>query len=157
MPLEMPGLEELDFAGLLAEAKRRIPVHTPEWTNFAVESDPGITLVQLFAFLAEGITFRANRVPDRNRLKFLQLLGIPLRPAAAAQGLIAVRNERGPLTAVVLEPGVGVAAGPVGFVTEDPLTVLPAEGLAFVKRAVAENDPRRPALEAQYEAMRIAA
>lgn len=157
MPLEMPGLEELDFAALLAEAKRRIPAHTPEWTNFEVESDPGITLVQLFAFLAEGIVYRANRVPERNRTKFLQLLGIPLRPAAAARGLLAVRNERGPLAALVLEPGVAVAAGRIGFVTEDPLTVLPVEGLALVKRALDAADPRRAALEAQHEAVRVAA
>jgi hypothetical protein len=83
MPLELPVLDDRNYEQLLEDAKRRIPAHTPEWTNFDVESDPGITLVQLFAFLTDNLLYRANRIPERNRLKFLQLLGIPLQPAAA--------------------------------------------------------------------------
>ena len=36
-----------------ADALARIPVHTPEWTNFH-HADPGVTLLELFAFLAES-------------------------------------------------------------------------------------------------------
>ena len=78
MPLTLPVLDDRNYEQLLNEAKQRIPVHTPEWTNFNVESDPGITMVQLFAFLTDSLLYRANRIPERNRLKFLQLLGITL-------------------------------------------------------------------------------
>src|SRR5688572_26302317 len=105
MPLELPVLDDRTFDQLLAEARRRIPVHTPEWTNFDGESDPGITLVELFAFLTDNLLYRANRVPELNRLKFLQLLGIPLQPAAAAQGIIAIKNERGPVEPLPLDRG----------------------------------------------------
>ena len=83
MPLELPVLDDRNYEQLLDDAKRRIPSHTPEWTNFDVESDPGITLVQLFAFLTDSLLYRANRIPERNRLKFLQLLGVPLQAAAS--------------------------------------------------------------------------
>src|SRR5207302_5390410 len=102
MPLQLPVLDDRTFEQLLEEAKRRIPVHTPEWTNFGMESDPGLTIVQLFAFLTDNLLYRANRIPERNQLKFLQLLGVSLRPAAPADGLITISNERGPVEALPL-------------------------------------------------------
>ena len=105
MSLELPVLDDRTYEELLDEAKQRIPVYTPEWTNYNVESDPGITLVQLFAFLTDNLLYRANRIPERNRLKFLQLLGIPLQPAAAADGLVVINNDRGPVEALTLAMG----------------------------------------------------
>ena len=53
MPLQPIQLDDRTFEQLFAEARARIPVHTPEWTNFN-ESDPGITIIQLFAFMTEN-------------------------------------------------------------------------------------------------------
>lgn len=156
MPLQLPTLDDRSFEQLLAEAKRRIPVHTPEWTNFEGESDPGITLVQLFSFITEALVYRANRVPELNRLKFLQLLGVPLRPAAAALGLVTVRPDRGPAEAVPLEPGVVLTAGNVRFLTTDGLDVLPIEGQAFYKRAIPPSDPNYAKYAAKYAAVQAA-
>ncbi|MCB0253129.1 MAG: putative baseplate assembly protein, partial [Anaerolineae bacterium] len=85
MPLTVPNLDDRNFEQLVAETRARIPVHTPEWTNLN-DSDPGITLVQLFAFMTENLLYRSNRIPERNRKKFLSLLNIPLRPASPARG-----------------------------------------------------------------------
>jgi hypothetical protein len=156
MPLQLPVLDDRSFEQLLAEAKRRIPSHTPEWTNFELESDPGITIVQLFAFLTDALLYRANRVPERNRLKFLQLLGVPLLPAAAAEGVIQVRNERGPVGPLLLDSGVPVAAGATNFLTRDFLNVAPLEARVYYKRRVPEDDPRFEQLKQQYEAVRLA-
>jgi hypothetical protein len=48
------------------------------------DNDPGITLTQVFAWQAEMLLYRMNRVPALNYLKFLQLIGIELRPAEPA-------------------------------------------------------------------------
>jgi len=156
MPLQAPVLEDRNFEQLLEEAKRRIPVYTPEWTNFGGESDPGITIVQLFAFLTESLLYRVNRNPESNRLKFLQLLGIPLRPAAPADGLIALHNERGPVAPLPLERGVVVSAGNVDFLTRDPINVLPVEAQVYYKRKIPDTDPRFAEFQARYEAIRAA-
>ena len=156
MPLQLPVLDDRNYEQLLEAAKRRIPSHTPEWTNFDVESDPGITLVQLFAFLTDNLLYRANRIPERNRLKFLQLLGIPLQPAAAAEGIVAIRNDRGPVQALTLAAGVAAMAGPVRFLTRSGLTVLPVEGQAYYKRPVDPASPRHAELERQFDAVRQA-
>ncbi len=153
MPLELPVLDDRNYEQLLAEAKRRIPVHTPEWTNYNVESDPGITLVQLFAFLTDSLLYQANRIPERNRLKFLQLLGIPLQPAAAAEGLIAIRNDRGPVAALTLGAGVIVNSGSVNFLTRDDVTVLPLDVQVFYKKAIDPDSERYAELQEQHEAV----
>ncbi len=109
-----------------------------------MESDPGITLVQVFSFLTDSLLYRANRVPELNRLKFLQLLDVPLQPAAAARGIVAIRNDRGPLRALPLEAGVVVSAGNVNYLTRDGVNVLPVEARIYYKRAVLD-DGRTPA------------
>lgn len=156
MPLRLPVLDDRNFEQLLDEAKRRIPSYTPEWTNYGVESDPGITVVQLFAFLVDSLLYRANRIPDRNRLKFLQLLGVPMQPAAPADGIIAIHSERAPLLALPLNAGVVVSAGTVDFLTRDPVNVLPVETQVYFKRRIAEDDPRYAQYQARYEAVQIA-
>lgn len=156
MPLELPVLDDRNYEQLLDDAKRRIPSHTPEWTNFDVESDPGITLVQLFVLLTDLLLYRANRIPERNRLKFLQLLGVPLQAAAAAEGIVAIRNERGPVQALSLKPGVAVMAGNVRFLTRNGLTVLPVEGQVYYKRPIDADSPRHAELTLQFDAVRQA-
>src|SRR5262249_55946335 len=124
MPLAPPMIDDRRYQELVDEALARVPVHTPEWTNFN-HSDPGVTLVQLFAFLTENLLYRANQIPDRNRIKFLQLLGVPLAPASEARGLITINNERGPAATQMLASDLEVRAGSVSFRTEWGLAVLP--------------------------------
>ncbi len=155
MPITLPVLDDRNFEQILQEAVRRIPVYTPEWTNFN-ESDPGITLVELFAFLSDSLIYRANRIPDLNRLRFLQLLNVPLKPASPADGLVTILNERGPVEPLLLEQGVVVAAGDVQFVTRDPLNVLPVQVNIYYKNAIPETDPAYAAYKDQYEAVLVA-
>jgi hypothetical protein len=133
MPLMPPAIDTRRYQDLVDEALARVPVHTPEWTNFN-HSDPGVTLVQLFAFLTESLLYRASLIPDRNRVKFLQLIGMPLAPASEARGLIAINNAQGGPDTQTLQGDLEVRAGPVSFRTEIGLDVLPVEGRVFFKR-----------------------
>lgn len=76
MPLPLPNLDDRKFDDLLSEARAMIPAHAPEWTNHN-ESDPGITLVELFAYLTEMFLYRVNRVTGANKLAFLRLMNGP--------------------------------------------------------------------------------
>jgi hypothetical protein len=76
MPLKLPNLDDRTYADLMEEARSLIPTYAPEWTNHN-PSDPGITLVELFACLTEMLIYRLNRVADENRKKFLKLLNGP--------------------------------------------------------------------------------
>ncbi|HEX2912436.1 MAG TPA: baseplate J/gp47 family protein [Chloroflexia bacterium] len=133
MPLTIPNLDDRRYQDLLDEALARIPISTPEWTNFN-KSDPGVTLIEVFAFLTENLLYRSNQIPERNRRKFLSLLGIPLQPATAAQGLVTFNNERGPLQNITLNGGLEVRAGQIPFLTQNGLDVLPVEARVFYKK-----------------------
>src|ERR1700752_3725384 len=139
MPLQIPSIDDRRYQDLLNEALARIPVHNPEWTNFN-KSDPGVTLLELFAFLTENLLYRSNQIPERNRRKFLQLLGVPLQPASSAVGLVAFNNDRGPLETITLNSGLEVRAGQVPFRTEHGLDVLPIEALVYYKQKIVSQD-----------------
>ncbi len=109
MPLTAPNLDTRRFADIVAEAKTLIPRYAPEWTNFN-ESDPGITLVELFAWLTEILTYRLNQVPDLNYIKFLQLIGIELEPAQPAKAEITFKVARTDIPSVIVPKGTQVAA-----------------------------------------------
>src|SRR4029434_896914 len=132
MPLQIPTLDDRRYQELLDEALARIPVHNPEWTNFS-KSDAGVTLIEVFAFLTENLLYRSNQIPERNRRKFLTLLGVPLQPASSARGLVALSNERGPLETITLNEDLEVRAGQVPFRTERGLDVLPVEARVYFK------------------------
>ncbi len=76
MPLILPKLDDRSYADLVEEARALIPAHAPEWTHHN-PADPGITLVELFAYLAEMLIYRLNRVTDANVHAFLKLLNGP--------------------------------------------------------------------------------
>jgi hypothetical protein len=139
MPLIIPQLDDSTYSEILQEATARIAVHNPEWTNFN-DSDPGMTLLQLFSFMTENLLYRANLIPERNRLKFLTLLGQTLTPPSAAQGVVTIENERGPLETVTLPSNLPMNAGQLGFVTQNGLDILPIEMQAYYRQPLAEED-----------------
>lgn len=77
MPLPIPNLDDRSFDDLMKEAISLIPVYNKEWTNYN-PSDPGITLLELFAWLSDMVIYRVNQVPEENYKKFLKLIGIEL-------------------------------------------------------------------------------
>jgi predicted phage baseplate assembly protein len=133
MSFRPPRLDDRSYDDLVAELVARIPAHTPEWTN-PRPGDPGRTLIELFAWLGDALLYRANLIPERQRLAFLRLLGIPLRPARAARGMVTVSlRENEPVVALPIRPPATLN-GPVPFEARDEFTVLPVTAAAYYKR-----------------------
>ena len=146
MPLEAPNLDDRRFKDLFEELRSLIPRYAPEWTDHNL-SDPGITMMQLFSYLGEIVLFRLNRVPDRNYIKFLQLIGVEQKPAAPAraevtfqlilpapptvyipQGTqIGAQVEPPPQSAIATPMLPPEAEEPVTFETDEPLIAIDAE------------------------------
>ncbi|RYP83272.1 putative baseplate assembly protein [Nocardioides guangzhouensis] len=87
--LPAPNLDDRTFQGLVDEAKRLVQTRCPEWTDHNV-SDPGVTLIEAFAQMVDQLIYRLNRVPDLNYVKFLEMIGVELRPPAAATGRVTL-------------------------------------------------------------------
>lgn len=126
MPLQVTNLDDLTFNSLKVELRRRIPAYTPEWTDFN-ESDPGIALIELFAWLADILVYRINKIPDNAYIKFLQLLDIQLDLPVPAQAYLTFTLVSKDLPNAVPVPGgtqVGLSSSsstPVIFETTDNL------------------------------------
>ncbi|MEO7729584.1 MAG: hypothetical protein ABIY55_01325, partial [Kofleriaceae bacterium] len=82
-----PKLDDRTFNDIVEEAISMIPRYAPEWTNHN-PSDPGITLIELAAWMTDLLIYRLNQVPDKNYVAFLNLLGIKLRAPRAARALV---------------------------------------------------------------------
>ncbi len=147
MPLPEPTFDTRGYRELLNEALARIPTHNPEWTNFN-DSDPGVTLLQLFAFISEAIIYRANLIPERNRSKFLRLLGIPMRAAEPALGMVSFTKPKGDLKTSKLDADESLEAGKVPFRTRNGLYVLPVEARLYYKSPLSE--PRKSEVKDIY-------
>jgi predicted phage baseplate assembly protein len=83
MALPTPDLDDRRFQDLVDDAKRMVQQRCPEWTDHNV-SDPGVTLIETFAFMMDQLLYRLNRVPDRLYVAFLDLIGVALLPPTAA-------------------------------------------------------------------------
>ena len=133
MPLPDIQLDDRTFEQLVTELRRRIPAYTPEWTDHN-DSDPGITLLQLFAWLSEMIIWRLNQVPQKNYYAFLRLVGIDLiQPVPAVAELTFKLSTEDLDFAVSIPAGTqvqlsgGAGGGPVVFETDETILAVGAE------------------------------
>ena len=133
MPIRPPALDDRSFEDLVADLVRRIPAHTPEWTT-ASDGDPGRTMIDLFAWLGDTILYRANLIPERQRLAFLRLLGAGMRPAVPSHGLIQISIGDPAAVAPVTLPLHTAVEKPVPFETLSEATIHAVEAKAFIKR-----------------------
>lgn len=132
MPLanHFPRIDDRTEQDILGEALARIPRYTPEWTDYN-PGDPGVALLELFAWMSEMLIYRLGRVPELNYLKFLELVGIELAPAQPAATILVfpvVAGFAGSFVTVAACTQVAAAApdeaGPILYETERPLTAL---------------------------------
>lgn len=132
MALPVPNLDDRTFQDIVNEARRRIPLYCPEWTDHNL-SDPGITLIELFAWMTDLIIYRLNKVPDKNYVKFLELIGVKLAPAAPASAEITFRLAAPQPAPVTIPQGTEVATvrteteDSIVFTTTESLTIPPAD------------------------------
>ena len=139
MPLNVPVLDDRSFDDLVEELLARIPAHVPEYTNPRL-GDPGRTMIELFAWLTDTLLYRANLIPERQRLAFLRLLGIKMRPAIPARGIVSVFLDDDKLTSAVYAKEQATLDGPVPFETNTPVTVLPITAETYHKREATTDE-----------------
>jgi hypothetical protein len=88
MPLPLPNLDDRRWQDLTQEAIPLIPRYAPQWTDFNTH-DPGITLMEMLAWLTESMVYHLNQIPDRFKWKFLALIGYPKRGPLPSYAVLA--------------------------------------------------------------------
>lgn len=136
--MQAPRLDPRTWDDLRRELLRRVPVHAPEWTDLG-PSDPGVALLELFAWLGERLLRRMDSVPAESEGAFLRLLGMPPRAARPSRAWVVASQSSDWTNPVRVEvdgasPPPRLRAGAVEFQVCDELCVLPVEPLAVIKR-----------------------
>jgi predicted phage baseplate assembly protein len=120
----LPNLDDRRFADLVDEGRSLIPIYSPAWTDHNAH-DPGITLMELLAWVAETDIYRVDRIPDSHIRTFLKLIGIAPRSPAAARAPIAFTLKNG--AGAVDLPARTLLTSRVGpFQLARAISVLPA-------------------------------
>jgi len=137
MSLPQVDLDDRRFQDLVNEARTRVARACPEWTEHNV-SDPGITLIELFAWMTEMVIYRLNRIPDKVHVALLGLVGLQMEPPSAAETLLRFRLAAPPEESITLPARleVGTPRTPsepsVVFQTTAEVAVPVIEPVAYV-------------------------
>lgn len=145
MGLSVPKLDDRGFQDIVNEAKKRIPHYCPEWTDHNV-SDPGVTLIELFAWMTDVMLYRMNQVPDLHYIKFLEMFGIRLlepQPArcnvtfwlSAPQPINVVIPARTEIATTQTETQASII-----FSTDDDLRIQPPKLVQVLSRTAGGRD-----------------
>ena len=141
MPLPTPQLDDRRFQDIVDEAKSRITRYCPEWTDHNV-SDPGVALIELFAWMTDLMLYRVNQVPDKLYVKFLELIGVRLEAPRAARAPVTFYLSAPQPTDLSIPEGTEVAtvrtetSAAIVFTTESALVIRTPEVVgAFTRRA----------------------
>src|SRR5437899_4791524 len=146
MALPSPDMDDRRFQDFVDDAKRLVQRRCPEWTDHNV-SDPGVTLIEAFATIADQLVYRFNRVPERHHLALLELIGVRLFPASAARVDVTFWLSAPQRDGVVVREGTEVATRrvqgetPVIFSIVRKL-VMPAVELAEIRSIDADGTVR---------------
>jgi hypothetical protein len=140
MPLPSPNLDDRTWQQLVDEARHRIDQLCPTWTD-RTPSDPGMVLLELFAYLTEVMIYRLNRVPQKVYIELLNLLGMQRQPPAAAQVTLRfsrVSSTNAPPQRIEIPRGTRVTVGRGAGGTEPPVFVTIAAASLAANQATVD-------------------
>jgi predicted phage baseplate assembly protein len=161
MALIAPNLDDRTFQDIVREARSKIPLYCPKWTDYNL-SDPGVTMIELFAWMVDMLLYRLNRVPDKNYIKFMELIGVRLEPPKAAHVDITFRLSAPQPRVITIPAGTEVATvrtetqEAINFITSQDLSVLlPTLTYALTSPDEAKFTDCMPALKNQSASVSV--
>ena len=125
MSLPVPDFDNKRFDQLVEEARKLIPGYSSEWTDHNL-SDPGITLIDLLAWLSEIAIYRTNLVTESHRIKYLRLLGVRPQPAKRARVDLTFTSAEKKTLSKDTKVSTAVNGKEICFQLEEEINILPA-------------------------------
>lgn len=131
MKLATPKIDNRTFQDMLRQSKALAPFYTPEWVT-GQQGEPGQALLNIYLHIQEQVISRLNRVPDKNFVVFLDMMGMKLLPAQSAQARVTFTLATGATEHVLVPRGTLLSgeatdgSGEVIFQTQQDLLVTPA-------------------------------
>lgn len=138
MTLQVPNLDDRTFLDLMTAARERIQQSCPAWTDLSVH-DPGVALVETFAYLTEVMIYRLNQLPEKAYVAFLNLLGVSRHEPSAAWADVVFTRSGADQALIRIPAGLRVSAArgadpqPVVFTTTEPATLAAGQSEVTVR------------------------
>jgi predicted phage baseplate assembly protein len=129
MTLQTPNLDDRKFQDIVSEARSKIPLYCPRWTDYNL-SDPGITLIELFAWMVDMLLYRINKVPVKNYIKFMELIGVHLKTPQPARVDVSFHLSAPQPKEIIIPKGTQIATvrtetqEAIPFTTDKELAML---------------------------------
>jgi predicted phage baseplate assembly protein len=152
MALIAPVLDDRHFQDIVDEARKRIPHYCKEWTDHNV-SDPGITLIELFAWMTEMLIYRLNQVPDLHYIKLLQMLGVTLHGPQPAKVPVTFWLSAPQIIPVLIPVDTEIAStqteteAPIIFSTISDLRINPPQLTMILSRISSGKEDKKSFVE----------
>ena len=143
MAIPLQNLDTRRWDDIVEEGRALVPRYAPSWSDHNLH-DPGITLVELIAWLVEAGIYRLNRVPAAHLRAFVALAGVVPHPARGAQGVVAIKPPGpGPVDvpAGVQLVAIGADGKRVLFSAQHGVHAQPLNLAAVLVQARAEAPP----------------
>ena len=131
MAFPVPDLDKVDFESLVEQARSLIPRYAPQWTDHNVH-DPGMTLIDLIAWLVDQESYQAGFISDAHLESFAALLGVQRQGVQAATGLIWPPLEPQP---VIASAGVDLPKGAIVSCPDQPELGYQTEHAMYISAA----------------------
>ncbi|WP_440956064.1 putative baseplate assembly protein [Methanosarcina sp. Mfa9] len=143
MGTKAPKIDERKASELVELLREMAPHYTPEWPA-SDENDPGVALLKIFSYMTENVTNRFNRVPHKNFVAFLDMLGVKLLPAQPSRVPLSFTLAKGTEKEILIPARTQAAADKteeheeLPFETEKDLLAIPS-----LLKKVVSVDPRK--------------
>jgi len=129
--IPVPNFDDRDWRAIKDSLIKEIPKRCPEWTDWNV-SDPGITLIELFALGIEELIYRLNQVLPKHMREYLNMIGVTLTPPSVAKAMEFFKLSAPQTFDVFLRKGFEVATSGAGeeqiiFTTDNDLIIHAAK------------------------------
>ncbi len=130
--IPVPNLDDRDWQAIRDSMVAEVPSRCPEWTDLNA-TDPGVTLIEVFAVAVEELLFRLNQVLPKHIREYLNMIGVTLTPASVARTSVVFSLSDPQTFDVVVKKGFEVATAgssgetPVVFTTDEDLTIPAGE------------------------------
>lgn len=129
--IPVPNLDDREWQAIKDSMIKEIPKRCPEWTDWNI-SDPGITLIELFAVGMEELNYRLNQVLPKHMREYLNMISVTLTPPSVAKAMEFFKLSAPQTFDIFIRKGFEIATAGVGeeqvvFTTDKDLTIHAAK------------------------------
>ena len=131
---------EISFEQLVAIARKKIPLYSKTWSDFN-ESNPGITFLELFAWLADYQIYSLKKITEKNYIRFLKLLGTSIQLAKPSKIDLMVLVENNGLSLIEVDNGTrfitsGTENNKIIYESDEKVRLIPF----IIKKVLSHSD-----------------